>query len=72
MSFIAANGVLILIPCAIFLAHKATAGAFDVSFYAMQIIELLAGATNLILLSMSMRDGLKTSGRYRALVAMNR
>ena len=71
MPFIAANGVLILIPCALFLAHKASIAEFDVAFYAMQIIELLAGAINLTLLSMSMRDGLKTSGRYRALVTIS-
>jgi len=71
MPFIAANGVLILIPCAIFLAQKSSSGIFDVPFYTVQIIELLAGATNLILLSMSMRDGLKTSGKYRAFVTIN-
>ena len=65
MRFIAANGVLVLIPAALFLAFKATAGEFDLAFYAVQAIELIAGATNLTLLGLNMRDGFKLSGRYR-------
>lgn len=34
MPFIAANGLLILIPCALFLSGKAKAGEFDMVFYA--------------------------------------
>ena len=65
MPIIAANGVLILVPAALFLAMKAREGAFDGSFYAVQAIELLAGAANLFLLSLNMRDGFKMSGRLR-------
>jgi len=43
MPFLAANGLLILIPAALFLASKARAGEFDTEFYAVQIVELLAG-----------------------------
>lgn len=57
MPFIAANGLFILIPCAIFLYTKAIAGEFDVLFYLIQGLELLAGAINLILMTLSMRDG---------------
>ena len=63
MPFIGANGVLVLIPSALFLASKAKLGAFDTSFYVVQGIELVAGAVNLSLLGMSMRDGLKLTGR---------
>jgi len=63
MRIIAANGIPILIPSALFLASKATAGEFDVTFYAVQALELIAGATNLALLSLNMRDGLKLTGR---------
>lgn len=64
MPIIAANGVLVLIPSALFLAAKAQAGAFDTSFYAVQGLELLAGATNLFLLGLNIRDGRKmTAGR---------
>ena len=57
MPFIAANGLFILLPCAFFLYHRAAAGQFDAVFYAVQALELLAGATNLLLLGLSMRDG---------------
>lgn len=59
MPFIAANGLLILIPAALFLASKARAGDFDTTFYVVQGIELLAGATNIALLGLGMRDGMK-------------
>ncbi|WP_445253708.1 ferredoxin--NADP reductase [Ochrobactrum sp. MYb379] len=59
MPFIAANGLLILIPAALFLASKARAGEFDTVFYVVQAVELIAGATNLTLLGLGMRDGMK-------------
>lgn len=59
MPFIAANGLLILIPAALFLASKARAGEFDTGFYVVQAVELIAGATNLTLLGLGMRDGMK-------------
>ena len=65
MPFIAANGLLILIPSALFLASKARAGEFDASFYAVQALELVAGATNIGLLGLNMGDGLKMNGRFR-------
>nr|WP_298639549.1 hypothetical protein [uncultured Cardiobacterium sp.] len=57
MSLIAANGLFILLPCAFSLYDRAAAGQFDAIFYAVQTLELLAGATNLALLGLSMRDG---------------
>jgi hypothetical protein len=63
MPFIAANGILILIPSALFLVSKARANEFDIEFYAVQALELAAGATNIALLSLNMRDGLKMTGR---------
>ena len=65
MRIIAANGILVLIPSAFFLASKAAAGEFDTTFYVVQALELVAGATNIALLSLNMRDGLKLSGRLR-------
>lgn len=66
MPFIAANGLLVLIPCAIVLNHWAAAGEFDTTFYAAQALELLAGAANLTLMGLNIRDGMKLSGRFRA------
>jgi hypothetical protein len=65
MPFIAANGLLVLIPAALFLAFKARAGEFDTAFYAVQALELLAGATNITLLGLNMRDGLRMNSRLR-------
>jgi hypothetical protein len=62
MPFIAGNGILVLIPSALFLASKARAGEFDAYFYSVQALELLAGATNLTLLGLNMRDGMKMKG----------
>ncbi|EEW24848.1 hypothetical protein [Rhodobacter ferrooxidans] len=67
MPFVAANGVLVLIPAALFLSWKSQAGAFDAAFYAVQGLELLAGATNLTLLGLNLRDGRRlTAPRRRA------
>jgi hypothetical protein len=69
MAFIAANGLLVLVPCAIVLNRWAAAGAFDASFYAVQAIELLAGATNFMLMGLNFRDGLRLAGRIRVVRA---
>ncbi|MBK1701974.1 hypothetical protein [Thiococcus pfennigii] len=63
MPIVAANGLLVLIPCALFLSVKARAGEFDAPFYAVQAVELVAGAVNIALLALSLRDGLRLSGR---------
>ncbi|UVL74811.1 hypothetical protein [Pseudomonas protegens] len=63
MPFIAANGLLVLVPCAIVLNQWASAGSFDTDFYVVQVIELIAGATNLTLMGLNVRDGLRLSGR---------
>ena len=65
MPFIAANGLLILVPAAIFLSVRAQAGMFDGAFYAVQAVELLAGAINVTLIGLNIRDGLRLSRRRR-------
>lgn len=72
MPLIAANGILILIPSALFLASKARAAEFDTAFYAVQALELAAGAANLVLLGLNLRDGLKMTGRLRRGPSRNR
>ncbi len=66
MPFIAANGLLVLVPCAIALNHWAAAGSFGPAFYGVQAIELIAGAANLVLMGFNARDGLRLAGRLRA------
>jgi len=63
--FIAANGMLMLVPCAIVLSRWAAAGSFDATFYAVQAVELIAGAANLTLMGLNVRDGLRLAGRLR-------
>ena len=65
MRIIAANGILVLIPSALFLASKARAAEFDTSFYAVQALELAAGAVNITLLGLNLRDGLTMKGWLR-------
>ncbi len=66
MPFIAVNGLLVLLPSAFYLHSKAQAGAFDTCFYAIQAVELIAGATNLWLHFKNMVDGLKLAGRLQS------
>lgn len=65
MRWIAANGLLVLVPCAIVLSRWASAGAFDAAFYVVQVVELVAGASNFVLMGLNARDGLRMAGRLR-------
>jgi hypothetical protein len=65
MPFIGVNGILILLPSALYLDRLAANGSFDTSFYLVQGLELIAGGTNLFLMTLNIRDGLKLSGRLR-------
>lgn len=71
MPIIAANGLLILLPMAFILEGKASAGTFDMLFYVLQGVELIAGATNLTLMGLNMRDGLKLTGRTSAVATVS-
>jgi len=70
MRFAAANGLLILVPSAIYLAVKSGQGAFDAAFYGVQAVELLAGAANFVLLGLNMRDGLALRRRRKGKSAL--
>lgn len=63
MKGVAANGLLILLPSAWMLASWANAGRFDSAFYTLQAVELVAGAVNVMLLTLNMRDGLRLTGQ---------
>lgn len=63
MPFIAMNGLLILVPSAIYLQHLASQGQFGAVFYSVQALELLAGGINLVLLGLNIKDGLKMKKR---------
>ena len=63
MPIIGANGLLVLVPTAFLLESRAAAGTFDTSFYVLQGVELIAGAVNLALMGLNMRDGIRLTGR---------
>lgn len=65
MRVIAANGLLILAPSALFLAARARAGVLDETFRLVQAVEFAAGALNLVLLGLNMRDGFRMSRRFK-------
>jgi hypothetical protein len=52
------NAMLVLIPCALALAWLASRGSFGWTFAALQAAELVAGAANIVLLGLNLRDGL--------------
>jgi hypothetical protein len=66
MPFIAANGALILVPAAVALAILSAHGDFGGWFIVTQIAELIAGAVNLTLIALNMRDGLRMTRARRA------
>jgi len=66
MPFIAANGLFILVPTAIILDQWASTGSFGLNFYVFQAVELTAGAANLTLMFLNIRDGLKITGKLRS------
>lgn len=63
MPLIAFNGLFILLPAAITLNMWAAQGMFDSAFYAVQALELIAGATNIALMVFSIRDGRRMTAR---------
>ena len=66
MAVVAANGIGVLVPSAIFLAWRAGSGMFDTWFYAVQALELTAGAVNFALLAANARTGRRMTRGRRA------
>ena len=66
MPLIALNGLLVLLPSAVLLQARAASGDFDTVFWSLQALELGAGALNISLMSLSVRDGLRLAARRRA------
>lgn len=66
MPLIVLNGVVVMIPAAIFLNHQAGVGAFDGLFYTVQVIELAGGVVQMALMGLNFRDGLALAARRRS------
>ncbi len=56
MPIIAINGLVILLPAALYLNSLASQGDFGSTFYTVQVFELIAGAVNLTLMALNLRD----------------
>ncbi len=56
MPFIAILGAAVLLPAAIYLDILASQQLFDTNFYIIQALELIAGATNITLIFLNIRD----------------
>jgi hypothetical protein len=64
MQLVALNGLVVLVPGALWLAYRAEAGMTEGVFRIVQLVEIAAGATNFCLLLHNLRDGLRLSGRW--------
>lgn len=69
MAIIGANGLLLMIPLALFLNGKAMAEEFDTAFNAAQLVELTIGAVQLTFIGLNFRDGLRLTGKLRSSAA---
>ncbi|WP_196296837.1 hypothetical protein [Photobacterium angustum] len=56
MPLIAFNGVFVLLPCALYLYYLSSNHQFSYTFYIVQIIEFIAGVTNLSLMALNIFD----------------
>jgi len=64
MRIVALNGIFILIPCAFILSRWAEVDPYSARFYGVQVVEILAGSINLVMLILNMRDGLALRARF--------
>jgi hypothetical protein len=67
---IAGTGLLVLVPSAFYLRSLAGSGDFGAAFVIVQGVELAAGATNVALMALNARDGLRLTGRLRSPAAV--
>lgn len=63
MKVIAFNGLVFLVPSALILLPLAMQGQGGAVYYLIQSVELFAGATNITLLGLNMRDGMRLGRR---------
>lgn len=64
MRVLAANGVLVMIPSALFLNMKAAGGEADGAFLLVQAVELAVGVVQMTLIGMNIRDGRRLSAGW--------
>ena len=59
MKVAAINGTLILLPAAIMLAKWSALGQFNGLYWAVQVLEIIAGITNLAMIGLNIHDGIR-------------
>lgn len=63
MKIIAFNGIFFLVPSAVFLWYLSNQNQFGAEFVSVQVLEFVAGATNIYLMVKNARDGLRLKGK---------
>ena len=66
MRIVAANGLLVLVPAALYLNGMAASDRFNAAFFSVQAVELSVGIVQMVLMGLNFRDGLTLSGKLRA------
>jgi hypothetical protein len=66
MPVIGAIGLLVLVPCVVYLGTTVSASGLGTYFHEVQAAELIAGAVNITLMSLNARDGLRLTRRLGA------
>ena len=66
MQVVAPIGILVLVPCVLYLGTTAGASGLGTYFQEVQAVELVAGAVNITLMSLNVRDGLRLTRRIGA------
>lgn len=70
MALAAANGLCVMLPCALYLRALAVAGDFGAAYRAVQTVELAVGLLQIALLGLNLRDGLRLRRRTAASAAL--
>ena len=66
MQIVVPIGILVLVPCVLYLGTTASASGLGTYFPEVQALELAAGAVNITLMSLNVRDGLRLTRRIGA------
>ncbi len=66
MQVVVPVGIMVLVPCVLYLGTTTTAAGLGTYFHEVQAVELVVGAVNITLMSLNVRDGLRLTRRFGA------
>ncbi len=66
MQVVAPIGLLVLVPCVLYLGFTSSPSGLGTYFHDVQAVELGAGAVNITLMTLNVRDGLRLTRRIGA------